>query len=114
PVAGFADSDALILGIVFITFALSLVASVAAVIDRRFQQSEKRRRQSEDFLRIVFETSADGIVIVDAEGRIGMANPAAERMFGRSLEGAGFGDVVESATSGGAAYDNEVARTEAV
>ncbi|HEV7595136.1 MAG TPA: ATP-binding protein [Gemmatimonadaceae bacterium] len=45
-------------------------------------------------LRAIIERLPDGIVIVDAHGTIRFANPAAERLFGRSAEdlvGTGFG-----------------------
>ncbi|MDB4871402.1 MAG: sensor protein [Gemmatimonadales bacterium] len=45
-------------------------------------------------LRAIIERLPDGIVIVDAQGTIRFANPAAERLFGRSAEdlvGTGFG-----------------------
>lgn len=47
------------------------------------KQAEHERRESEAWFRNLFETTLDGIIIVDEAGIIGMANPAANRMFGR-------------------------------
>ncbi|MET4699269.1 two-component system sensor histidine kinase/response regulator [Constrictibacter sp. MBR-5] len=95
PLAGFADSKMLVAGITVVAVGLGLIAAVAAVVDRRLQHSETRRRQSEEFLRTVFDTSADGILIVDGDGCIGMANPAAQAIFGCTLDGLALEDVVD-------------------
>ena len=63
--------------------------------DRRSVRSADQRR-----LREIIERMADGLVIVDLEGVIRFANPAAERLFGRAssvLEGSliGFPVVVD-------------------
>ena len=47
--------------------------------DRRGNRTEEQRR-----LRTIVERLADGILIVDADGVIRFANPAAEVLFGRS------------------------------
>src|SRR3954452_16456809 len=49
------------------------------------------RRRTSDFhrrdrLRGIIERLPDGIVVVDAPGNIRFANPAAERLFGRSAK----------------------------
>jgi signal transduction histidine kinase len=48
-------------------------------VDRRRNGGEQAR------LRTIVERMADGVVIVSQEGLIRFANPAAERLFGRSL-----------------------------
>ena len=40
------------------------------------------RREDEDLLRGLFETSAAGLVVSDKDGRVVSANPAAERILG--------------------------------
>ncbi|HEY3257889.1 MAG TPA: ATP-binding protein, partial [Gemmatimonadaceae bacterium] len=42
-----------------------------------------RRRSEQDRLQSIVERMADGIVIVDMDGRIRFANPAAQHLFGR-------------------------------
>jgi len=49
--------------------------------DRRRNRTEEQRR-----LRAIVERLADGILIVDADGVIRFANPAAEVLFGRSID----------------------------
>ncbi len=48
--------------------------------DRRRAETELRDRETR--LRALVETSADGIIVFNAQGRIDTVNPAAERMFG--------------------------------
>ena len=43
---------------------------------------EERLRASEERWRSVIESAVDGIVVIDARGRIEALNPAAERLFG--------------------------------
>jgi two-component system sensor kinase FixL len=45
-------------------------------------QLEERLRASEARWRAVIESAVDGIIVIDAHGRIEAFNPAAERMFG--------------------------------
>ena len=49
--------------------------------DRRRTRTEEQRR-----LRAIVERLADGILVVDANGVIRFANPAAELLFGRSID----------------------------
>ncbi|MFN4089063.1 MAG: response regulator [Alphaproteobacteria bacterium] len=100
PVAGLADGGFLALLIAFVAVGLALVAAVAAMVDLRLQAAEGGRRRSEDFLRIVFDTSADGILIVGPNGRIGAANPAAAALFGRRLEGEPLDTAIVGTTEG--------------
>ncbi|HZP13108.1 MAG TPA: PAS domain S-box protein [Nevskiaceae bacterium] len=48
--------------------------------ERRRAETELRDRETR--LRALVETSADGIIVFNAQGRIDSVNPAAERMFG--------------------------------
>lgn len=52
-----------------------------------FLQKRTWQRLSDDEarLRVVSDTAIDGIVVIDADGIIEVANPACERMFGYSL-----------------------------
>jgi len=62
------------------------------------KQAEKAIRNSEMRLRKVIEKNADAIIIVDREGTVLFANPAAEVLFGREkekLEGTEFGFPLE-------------------
>jgi two-component system, cell cycle sensor histidine kinase and response regulator CckA len=57
---------------------ISLEKKVAA-----FRQTEDALLQSERNLSAILEESADGTVIVDADGTVLYVNPAAEKLFGR-------------------------------
>jgi signal transduction histidine kinase len=68
--------------------------------ERRVAERRSPRRSSQAVLRQIVERLADGIVVVSADGRIRFANPAAERLFGRSareLVGQDFGFPLTSA-----------------
>ncbi|MGC9400653.1 MAG: PAS domain S-box protein [Anaerolineae bacterium] len=57
-------------------------------------RSEEARRSSERLFQTMIEKNADGILIVDNDGVIRFANPAAEALFGRrreTLVGESFG-----------------------
>lgn len=73
-------------------------------------------------LRALIEGTADGIMVVDADGTVGYANPSARAMFGgRELEGTSFGvplidgdrTEIEMPHNGGepAVFELRVART---
>ena len=47
-------------------------------------QAEERLREHRETLAAVVEAASDAVVSTDAEGRITLFNPAAERIFGRS------------------------------
>ena len=57
------------------------VDAVVADISAR-KQIEERLRRSEAHLQLLLHTNPNGLLVVDGEGRIQMANPALERMFG--------------------------------
>ena len=52
--------------------------------ERRRTETELRDRETR--LRALVETSADGIVVFNAQGRIEAVNPSAERMFGYRMQ----------------------------
>ena len=47
---------------------------------------ERGSERSEDRLRAIVDRLADGVVLLDGTGTIKFANPAAEELFGRSME----------------------------
>lgn len=49
------------------------------------QRAEEALKRSEAKFRTLFETMAQGVIYQDAEGRITLANPAAERILGLTL-----------------------------
>ena len=69
-------------------------ATAAASTERRSVERRSARRSSQAVLRQIVERLADGIIVVSGDGRIRFANPAAERLFGRTareLVGQEFG-----------------------
>ena len=69
--------------------ALALVALILAPLDVRRAVRERNvaqhgRAESESTTRALFDAAAQGILMVDREGRIVLANPAAGRMLGYS------------------------------
>ncbi len=66
----------------------------APLVERRTGERRTTRRSQQVVLRQIVDRLADGIVVVSGDGRIRFANPAAERLFGRSsneLVGQEFG-----------------------
>jgi PAS domain-containing protein len=58
------------------------------------KRSEKAMRESEARFRSLIEKNADGIIIIDNDGKIAFINPAAEALFQRAadeLVGEAFG-----------------------
>ena len=47
---------------------------------------DSSRNRSEERLRAIVDRLADGVVMLDRKGTIRFANPAAEHLFGRSME----------------------------
>lgn len=63
----------------------SCVLSLTSDITER-KQAEKRLQESEQQYRAIFESTSDGLIINDLEGRVVEANPAACQMHGYSYE----------------------------
>jgi signal transduction histidine kinase len=59
---------------------------LAPAADRRTAERRNPRRSQQTVLRQIVERLADGIVVVSGDGRIRFANPAAERLFGRTAK----------------------------
>jgi signal transduction histidine kinase len=55
-------------------------------MERRTGERRIQRRSQQMVLRQIVERLADGIVVVSSDGRMQFANPAAERLFGRSAK----------------------------
>jgi signal transduction histidine kinase len=55
------------------------------MVDQRTGNDRRReRRREQSLIRSIVERMADGVVIIDTGGLIRFANPAAEKLFGRS------------------------------
>lgn len=67
------------------------IAEAQARADEVARSEEELRRQA-SILRLVLDSMADGVVVVDAEGRLVLQNPAADRMLGRSYAHRGHDD----------------------
>ncbi|MEO7243800.1 MAG: PAS domain S-box protein, partial [Rubrivivax sp.] len=59
---------------------LRLSGSISDVTERRHAEDELRRREVQ--FRSLWETTSDAVLILDAEGRVAFANPAAHTLFG--------------------------------
>ena len=59
-------------------------ADLLADVDRQAQPAEALR-ESKERLRSLFETMAEGVVLIAADGQIVSANPAAESILGLTL-----------------------------
>jgi PAS domain-containing protein len=69
-----------------------LMRTIRYSIERK--RSEKAMRESEARFRSLIEKNADGIIIIDNDGKIAFINPAAEALFQRAadeLVGEAFG-----------------------
>src|SRR5438105_14174560 len=66
--------------------AVALLARKAALRRSRRMITDTESRTSQASLRAIIERLPDGIVVVDRQGTIRFANPAAERLFGRPAE----------------------------
>ncbi|HEX8375756.1 MAG TPA: EAL domain-containing protein, partial [Geminicoccaceae bacterium] len=68
----------------------TLADLAALVVDElELRRTARALRESEQRLRSLTESAIDAIVCTDGDGRIMMANPAAERMFGYAAGGMG-------------------------
>ena len=77
----------LIGGLVLTAFLTLLILSLMATRNRAFAMAKQmtgQLSQSEEHLRSVLASAADGILTIDADGRVRTANPAAEAIFGLS------------------------------
>lgn len=64
------------------TAELSRVNETLRIENEQRQQIEKKLRESEEKFRSLIEAASVGIVVIDQNGRIVLANPKAEEMFG--------------------------------
>ena len=65
---------------------LLLDEAIAAAVVMFVAQHEHRLGQAERRIRDVMDTVADGIMMLDSQGRVVLLNPAAERIFGRQAD----------------------------
>lgn len=65
---------------------LLFVAAALAALYARIRRESRERRNSEERLRAVVDTAADGIITIEANGSIQSFNPAAERLFGHAAD----------------------------
>jgi PAS domain S-box-containing protein len=65
---------------------LLFVAAALAALYARIRRESRERRNSEERLRAVVDTAADGIITIDATGDIQSFNRAAERLFGHAAD----------------------------
>jgi PAS domain S-box-containing protein len=65
---------------------LLFVAAALAALYARIRRESHERRNSEERLRAVVDTAADGIITIDANGSIQSFNPAAERLLGHAAD----------------------------
>jgi len=64
--------------------AVSFIGVIFEVTERKL--AEQKLKDSEQRHRLLFETSLQGILYMDAEDRILMANPAAQKILGKSQD----------------------------
>ena len=73
------------------TRVIERTAELATAVDALHAEVNERKRAEEDLqrqtsiLRSVLDSMADGVVVADARGRLILANPMAEKIFGAGL-----------------------------
>lgn len=75
--------------------ALAVVGGVLVLLARQTlhrRRAERKAAGSEDVMRTVFESMAEGVIVADAKGRALVFNPTAERLLGGRPEQADTGD----------------------
>src|SRR5690606_1435311 len=65
-----------------LTFIIPLRRLYCTILLPTMPIDQKDSILSQDTFRQIFQNSAEGIIIVNEEGRIFLANPVAEKMFG--------------------------------
>jgi PAS domain S-box-containing protein len=94
---------------VLIGIAIIIGASIQALVRRVRQRGEEAARGRE-FLLAVMNSAAEGIVSIDAQGRVEYANPSSCALLGYDLEdlrGAQFHDLVHHTRADGTAYPEQ-------
>jgi two-component system sensor kinase FixL len=61
---------------------LALTSLLLGAVATENREGEAARRAREDELQTIFSTAPDALLVLDLEGRVRSANPAAERLFG--------------------------------
>ena len=75
-----------------------LASQAALALDRVVISRELSRRRSEEYFRALVHNTADVILIVDDDNRIGYASPSAAAVFGEiELSGSGLLDLLDEA-----------------
>lgn len=70
----------------FVTLAAILIAAVIFSFDRYRATRMRAIKESEDRFRTLAETASDAIITIDEESRIIFVNPAAEIVFGYTIQ----------------------------
>ena len=70
------------IAISLVTSAIIALAIVSTLVDRRMSVLSRSLVRSEELSRLILESAGEGILGLDAEGRITFLNPAAARMLG--------------------------------
>ena len=83
----------------FRAFERDLVEIMADAVARRVvvDRAERQRRDTETYYRAVVDTVEEGIVTLDAGGRVTMSNPSARRLLGLAPEARDDGEPADAA-----------------